>query len=58
MKQLRLWMEYTGRSEIEVEVDDDFEVPNSISDWPIEWLQELDDSLNETSPSDWGSEEL
>lgn len=57
MRKLTVWMEYTGHSEIEVEVPDDFAVPSRLEEWPNEWLRNLDDSLVENSPSDWGYRE-
>jgi hypothetical protein len=59
MKTIKVWMEYTSKSEIEVEVDDDFDVENydKLESWPQEWLTDLDASIVENSPTDWGIEE-
>lgn len=59
MKKVRVWMEYKGKSEIEVEVEDDFDPykRRSLESWPNGWLADLDASLVEMSPEDWGIEE-
>lgn len=59
MKTIKVWMEYSAKSEIEVEVEDDFDADDylTLEDWPVAWLKELDESVHEFSPEDWGIRE-
>lgn len=60
MKTIIIWMTYVSKSEIEVEVDNDFDVKDydKLEDWPDEWLVDLDGNNFEHSPDDWGMEEV
>ena len=58
MKRVRITMEYTGRSQAEFEVTDDWQAGNSLHDLTDDMLRTLDENLVELSPTDWSVDEV
>jgi hypothetical protein len=54
VKRITVWIKYESKGEYEIEVPDDFEVPDTFADWPDEWIAACDENAREQSPMDWG----